>query len=38
VLRKPLVPTDALEAAESPIDKLKATQSNAEFFATMRRG
>ena len=38
VLRKVLYPMDDLEATEFLVDKVKATKSNAEFFASMRRG
>ena len=38
VLRKLLYPMDELEATEFLLDKVRATQTNAEFFDSMRRG
>jgi len=31
-------PMDELEATEFPVDKLRGTKNNADFFDSMRRG
>jgi transcription termination factor Rho len=37
ILRKLLYPMDDLEAMEFLLDKIRATKSNADFFASTRR-